>query len=90
MGKILLCAWVVKGKIAFENNFVFQAQIEDLDLKCCILRDDPKNKTSVNYLHNAILAENMSDEKALQRSLESAYGPSLVKPFEESTPLSSA
>jgi len=36
------------------------------------------------------LAEKMSDEKALQRSLESVYGSSPVKPFGESTHLSSA
>jgi hypothetical protein len=36
------------------------------------------------------LAEKMSDEKALQRSLESVHGSSPVKPFGESTHLSSA
>lgn len=36
------------------------------------------------------LTENMSAEKAWQRSLESAYEPSQIKPFEESTPPSSS
>jgi hypothetical protein len=40
--KILSCSQVVKGKIAFENSPGFQAQIEDLPLKGCILGKNPK------------------------------------------------
>jgi hypothetical protein len=35
-----------RGKIAFKNSLGFQVKIEDLDLKCCIRKDDSKNKTS--------------------------------------------
>jgi hypothetical protein len=34
------------GKIALGNRLGFQAQIEDLRLKCGILREDFKNKIS--------------------------------------------
>jgi hypothetical protein len=44
--KILLTSWVVKEKIAFGNSLGFQARIEDLHLKCGILGDGTKNKTS--------------------------------------------
>lgn len=44
--KILLTLWVVKVQIAFENGPGFQAEIEDLNLKCCIPGDGSKNKTS--------------------------------------------
>jgi hypothetical protein len=37
----------VKENFAFGNNLGFQAQIDDLGLKCCILGDDSKNTTSV-------------------------------------------
>jgi hypothetical protein len=33
-------------KIAFGNSLGFKAQIEDLRLKCCILEENPKNKSS--------------------------------------------
>ena len=42
--KILLTSRRVKGKIAFRNGVGFQAQIEDLPVKRCILRNDLKNK----------------------------------------------
>jgi hypothetical protein len=44
--KILLPSWVVKGKIAFENSFGLQAQIEDLPLKCGTEKENPKNNIS--------------------------------------------
>jgi len=44
--KILLTSWVVKWKISFENGPGFQAQIEDLHFKCCILGGNPKNKST--------------------------------------------
>jgi hypothetical protein len=44
--KILLTSWVVKRKIAFENSPGFQAQIDDLRLKCGILGENPKNKST--------------------------------------------
>jgi hypothetical protein len=47
--KILLISRVVKGKIAFKNSPGFQAQIEDLHLKCCILMENPKNNISRKY-----------------------------------------
>jgi hypothetical protein len=46
---MLLCEWKVKGKIASGNSFGFQAQIEDFHLKCCILGDEAKNKTTGSY-----------------------------------------
>jgi hypothetical protein len=44
--KINLRGWIVNGEIAFGNSLGFQARIEDLHSKCCILGDDSKNKTS--------------------------------------------
>lgn len=44
--KILLASEAVKGKIAFGNNLRFQAQIEDLHLKCCIPGENAQNRTS--------------------------------------------
>ena len=44
--KILLTSWVVKGKYGFGNSLDFPAQIEDLQLKCCIFWEESKNKTS--------------------------------------------
>jgi hypothetical protein len=44
--KIPLSSLVVKGEFASGNNLVFQAQIDDLRLKCCILAKNPKNKSS--------------------------------------------
>jgi hypothetical protein len=32
--------------MAFGNSLGFQVQIEDLRLKCCILGENPKNKSS--------------------------------------------
>jgi len=36
----------VKENFAFGNNLGFQAQIDDLGLKYCILGDDSKNTTA--------------------------------------------
>jgi hypothetical protein len=44
--KILLISWEVKGKIAFENSLIFEAQIDDLGSKCCIPKKTPKNNIS--------------------------------------------
>ena len=37
---------IVKGEFNFGNRLGFQAQIDDLPLKCCILGQKPKNLTS--------------------------------------------
>jgi hypothetical protein len=42
----LRLGWDIKGKIAFGNGPGFQAQIEELPLKCCILMENPKNNIS--------------------------------------------
>jgi len=44
--KILSNAKPVKREIAAGNSPGFQAQIDDLRLKCGILRENPKNKSS--------------------------------------------
>jgi len=44
--KILLGEYIVKGKIAYGNSLSFQVQIADLRLKCCILVDELKNKST--------------------------------------------
>jgi hypothetical protein len=44
--KILLPSRVVKEKNGHWKSALFQTQIEDLPLKCCILGNDLKNKTS--------------------------------------------
>jgi hypothetical protein len=44
--KILLASMVIKGKIAFANSPGYQAQIEDLYLKSCIPKENPKNNIS--------------------------------------------
>ena len=44
--KILLSPWVVKMEIASENALRFQGKIDDLPLKCGILEENSKNKTS--------------------------------------------
>jgi len=41
--EILSCSPIVKEKIAFRNSLGFQAQIEDLQLNCCIPKENPKN-----------------------------------------------
>ena len=41
--RILLTSEIVKGKIAFKNTPDFQAQTDDLRLKCCILGENPQN-----------------------------------------------
>jgi len=38
------------GKIAFGKGLCFQAQIEDLPLQCCILGENPKNKSTEGVL----------------------------------------
>jgi hypothetical protein len=43
---ITLWYFLSRGKFAFANRLSFQAQIEDLDLKCCILGKNPKNNIS--------------------------------------------
>jgi hypothetical protein len=41
----LRLGWDIKGKIAFGNSLGFQAQIEELPLKCYILMDHlPKDR----------------------------------------------
>jgi hypothetical protein len=45
---------IVKGIFAFGNGLGFQAQIDDLPLKCCILEEKAEGSTSVNYLHYAV------------------------------------
>jgi hypothetical protein len=42
--KILLISRPVKKKIGFRNGLGFQAQIDDLRLKCGILRENPKKQ----------------------------------------------
>jgi hypothetical protein len=44
--KILRWEWVVKEEFAFGNSLGFQAQLEDLRLKYCILKEKAKNSTS--------------------------------------------
>jgi len=44
--KILSCSPTVKWKIAAGNSFGFQAQIEDLYFKYCILGGTSEKKTS--------------------------------------------
>jgi len=50
--KILLTSWVVKGKIAYGNSLGFQAQIEDLPLKCGTEKENLKNKISGSTSHS--------------------------------------
>jgi len=47
--KILLTSWIVKGEIALGNKLGFQAQIEDLRLKCGIHEGKSKNSISAYY-----------------------------------------
>ncbi len=44
MKTILLTLWIVKGEIALRNRRGFQAQIENLRLKCGIHEGKSKNK----------------------------------------------
>jgi len=44
--KILLTSWIVKRKIALEKGLGFQAQIEDLGLKCRIHQENFRNKST--------------------------------------------
>ena len=50
--KILLILWIVKGKINFGNSLGSKTKIDDLRLKCGILRGNPKNKSSGSTSHS--------------------------------------
>jgi hypothetical protein len=54
--KILSSSMVVKRKIAFGNSFGSQSKIDGLRLKCCILRDDPKNNITGSAPHSSYRA----------------------------------
>jgi hypothetical protein len=49
--KILSYSPTVKGEIGFENSPGFQAQIDDLPLKYCILKENAKNNISGSSPH---------------------------------------
>ncbi len=48
--EILLTLWIVKEKIAFGNSLGFQAQIEDLPLKCGTEKENPKNNIEILFI----------------------------------------
>ena len=86
-----------KGRISCQYPHL--AEIQDMESIsgpplpkeiCNICQDLSPEDFSQLSLIKPFLAENMSDEKAWQKSLESAYGPSPVKPVEASTLLSSS
>lgn len=67
--KVLLTSWAVKGRIAFSNCPISLAQIEDLQLNCCVLDEDSKNKRKevLAWLANALKGEDFGGCKAKRR-----------------------